>query len=132
MTESVSRLRLDKWLWFARFVKTRSLAQELCESGHVTVNGQAVHKPSTTIKPGDVLTLVLGPYKRFITVLELGTRRGPAPEAQLLYQQTHEPERLTGFKGEWEDRPEGEGRPTKKDRRAIDRLKGWDSGFLPD
>lgn len=130
MTDAASRLRLDKWLWFARFVKTRSLAQELCESGHVTLNGAAVHKSSTTVKAGDVLTLVLGPYKRFITVVALGTRRGPAPEAQALYQETQDAERLTGFKGEWEDRPEGEGRPTKKDRRATDRLKGWDTDLI--
>lgn len=121
-----TRLRLDKWLWFARFVKTRTLAQELCESGHVTLNGTAVHKASTTVKPGDELTLVLGPYKKFLAVVELGSRRGPAPEAQTLYRQTQEPERLVGFKGEWEDRPSGEGRPTKKDRRAVDRLKSWD------
>ncbi|SIS51648.1 heat shock protein Hsp15 [Insolitispirillum peregrinum] len=127
MTEQApARLRLDKWLWFARFVKSRTLAQELCESGHVTLNGASVHKASTTVKAGDTLTLVLGPYKRFITVVELGSRRGPAPEAQLLYQQTQDPERLIGFRGEWEDRPQGEGRPTKKDRRAIDQLKGWE------
>jgi ribosome-associated heat shock protein Hsp15 len=125
MTEAAPRLRLDKWLWFARFVKTRTLAQGLCESGHVTVNGKAVHKTSASLKVGDELTLVLGKIKRFVRVDALGTRRGPAPEAQELYSDLREPEHLGGgFRSDWEQRPEGEGRPTKKDRRAVDRLKG--------
>lgn len=124
MTDSAVRLRLDKWLWFARFVKTRGLAQDLCESGHVRLNGQPVSKASTTVKVGDELVLVLGPYRRFLRVLALGVRRGPAPEAQTLYEETAEAERLTGFLSEF--RPGGEGRPTKKDRRALDRLKGFD------
>lgn len=122
MTDPAAKLRLDKWLWFARFVKTRGLAQDLCESGHVRLNGQSVSKASTPVKPGDELVLVLGPYRRFLRVLALGVRRGPAPEAQTLYEETAETERLTGFLSEF--RPSGEGRPTKKDRRALDRLKG--------
>lgn len=124
MTDPAAKLRLDKWLWFARFVKTRGLAQDLCESGHVRLNGQPVSKASATVKPGDELVLVLGPYRRFLRVLALGVRRGPAPEAQALYQETAEPERLTGFLSEF--RPSGDGRPTKKDRRALERLKGMD------
>lgn len=124
MTDPQTRLRLDKWLWFARFVKTRTLAQGLCASGHVTVNGTAVHKTSATLKPGDELTLVLGSVRRFVRVEALGERRGPAPEAQQLYSELREPERLGGFRAEWGHRAEGEGRPTKKNRRALDRLKG--------
>jgi ribosome-associated heat shock protein Hsp15 len=117
-------LRLDKWLWFTRFVKTRTLAQDLCASGHVTLNGTAVHKTSTAIKVGDEVTLVLGKIKRFVRVEALGTRRGPAPEAQMLYSEPKEPEHLGGaFRSDWEQRPKGDGRPTKKDRRAVDRLQ---------
>jgi ribosome-associated heat shock protein Hsp15 len=124
MTGSAPRLRLDKWLWFARFVKTRTLAQGLCASGHVTVNGTAVHKASATIKIGDEVILVLGKIKRFLQVQDLGSRRGPAPEAQLLYSELKEPEHLGGaIRNDWEQRPKGDGRPTKKDRRAVDRLR---------
>jgi ribosome-associated heat shock protein Hsp15 len=121
-TASPGRLRLDKWLWYTRFVKTRTLAQTLCASGHVKLNGASVAKASTTVKPGDELELVTGPVRRYIRIVALGDRRGPAPEAQALYEQVREPERLTGFRSEV--RPRGEGRPTKKDRRDIDRLKG--------
>lgn len=121
------RLRLDKWLWHARFVKTRSLAQKLCESGHVKLNGSSVGKSSTTVKTGDELELVLGSWRRWLRVLALGERRGPAPEAQALYDATREPERLGGFRAEQgfrqAHRPKGEGRPTKKDRRAMDKFR---------
>lgn len=122
-----ARLRLDKWLWHARFVKTRSLAQKLCESGHVKLNGTSVTKPATTIKPGDELEMVLGPWRRWLRIKALGDRRGPAPEAQTLYEQTAEPERLGGFKAEQgfrqAHRARGDGRPTKKDRREMDRFR---------
>lgn len=128
MTEGPTpRLRLDKWLWQARFVKTRSLAQKLCESGHVKLNGASVTKPSTTVKPGDDLEMVLGPWRRWLRVVALGERRGPAPEAQALYEATAEPERLGGFRAEQgfrqAHRPKGDGRPTKKERRAMDRFR---------
>lgn len=129
MTEPAKdKLRLDKWLWHARFVKTRSLAQKLAESGHVKLNGAAVGKAAQTVRPGDELELVLGPMRRAVRVLALGERRGPAPEAQALYEETRPPERLGGFLGEHvaEVRPRGDGRPTKKDRRETERLKGLD------
>ena len=75
------RLRIDKWLWHARFYKTRSLAQRAAESGLIRLNGNRLDKSSTVVAPGDVLTLPRGRE-----VLALGTRRGPAPEAQALYQ----------------------------------------------
>ena len=78
-------LRLDKWLWQARFVKSRSLAVALIGTGHLRVNGQPVSKPAHSIGEGDVLTLPLAGRVRLIRVLALGLRRGPAPEAQSLY-----------------------------------------------
>lgn len=78
-------LRLDKWLWFARFFKTRSLANRYCAHARVRVNGSIVDKPHHLLRVGDVLTFPLGPRIRVIRVLTLGERRGPAPEARLLY-----------------------------------------------
>ncbi len=78
-------LRLDKWLWQARFVKSRSLAAALVASGHLRVNGQPVAKPAHMVGPGDVLTFALGGRVRLIRILDLGERRGPAPEARALY-----------------------------------------------
>lgn len=127
MSEASSRLRIDKWLWFARFVKTRSLAQKLCESGHVKLNGTSVLKPSQTVKVGDELVMVLGPVRKSIRIAQLGARRGPAAEAQALYAETAPLERLQGPRAlaGAEVRTPGTGRPTKKDRRQIDKLKGF-------
>jgi ribosome-associated heat shock protein Hsp15 len=80
------RLRLDKWLWFARFCKSRALAAELCASGRLRCSGNLVTKPHHAIHPGDVLTFPLGRHIRVIRVLALGTRRGPAAEARTLYE----------------------------------------------
>jgi ribosome-associated heat shock protein Hsp15 len=82
---SGDRLRLDKWLWQARFFKSRNLAAAAVETGHIRVNGQPVSRPGREIAPGDTLTLPLGPRVRLIRILALGHRRGPAPEAQALY-----------------------------------------------
>lgn len=78
--------RLDKWLWFARLAKSRTLAARLVEEGQVRVNRVKVEKPAVTIKPGDVLTLSLGAQIRVLRVLNPGTRRGPAAEACTLYE----------------------------------------------
>jgi ribosome-associated heat shock protein Hsp15 len=80
--------RLDQWLWFARFAKSRSIAARLCAAGAVNVNGVAVGKANHTIKPGDIVVLPQGPWQRTVEVLALGTRRGPASEAQMLYRET--------------------------------------------
>lgn len=80
-------MRIDKWLWFARFFKTRSLAQKVVESGEVTRNGRPVAKPSENVVPGDELTFPTGPKLRRVRVLAEGERRGPAPEAQGLYEE---------------------------------------------
>ncbi|MHB1204775.1 MAG: RNA-binding S4 domain-containing protein [Rhodospirillaceae bacterium] len=90
----IDALRLDKWLWFARFCKSRALAQRMIDRGQVTLNGAAVEKTSTTVRPGDRLEIVLGPIKRRVRVRGLGERRGSAPEAQALYEETAPPERL--------------------------------------
>jgi ribosome-associated heat shock protein Hsp15 len=81
----MTSLRLDKWLWFARFAKTRSLAAKLCASGAVTVGGATVTKPGHLVRIGDALTVEQGRSLRRITVLALGERRGPHAEARRLY-----------------------------------------------
>ena len=78
-------LRLDKWLWHARFFKTRSLAAKVVQSGAVRVNGTRITKPAYALRPGDTLTFAQARRIRVVTVLLLGTRRGPAAEAQSLY-----------------------------------------------
>ena len=123
MNEPRATLRIDKWLWYARFFKTRGLATKLVGGGHCRVNGDHVTKASFGVGVGDVLTFPQGRRVRVVEVVELGTRRGPAPEAQALYIDRSpppppRPERNPGF--------EGKGRPTKKDRRAIDRGPGGD------
>ena len=85
MTEQDS-LRVDKYLWFARFFKTRSLATKRANGGRIRINGNKIKKSSDTIRIGDILTFVQGNEIRVIRVLNLGTRRGPAQEAQSLYE----------------------------------------------
>ncbi|MEA1675369.1 RNA-binding S4 domain-containing protein [Nitrospirillum sp. BR 11163] len=85
------RLRLDKWLWYARFLKSRSLAAKLCGSGTIRCAGTPITKAHHAVRPGDVLTFPLGNHIRVIKVLALGTRRGPAPEAQALYEDLSPP-----------------------------------------
>jgi ribosome-associated heat shock protein Hsp15 len=80
------RQRLDKWLWFARAVKSRSLAAKLVESGAVRINRVRVDQPSHAVKPGDVLTIGIGPRVLVWRVLAFAERRGPAPEARTLYE----------------------------------------------
>jgi ribosome-associated heat shock protein Hsp15 len=80
-----SRVRLDKWLWHARFVKTRALAVKLCESG-IRVDGVRIEKPGATVRPGQVLTFALGRHVRVIELVAIGDRRGPAAEARSLYR----------------------------------------------
>ena len=117
MLDTAAKLRLDKWLWHARFFKTRSLAAKQVGGGHVRVNGNRVSKPAYAIGPGDVLTFPQARTIRVIKVLALGDRRGPASEAQTLYDDLDPPQPS-------EPAPDRTGeRPTKKDRRAIDALR---------
>jgi ribosome-associated heat shock protein Hsp15 len=90
-----SKTRLDQWLWFARFVKSRSLAARLCAAGAVSLNGSVVGKASQTVRVGDEVALVLRGWQRTVRVAVLGTRRGPAPEARLLYEEVAAATRLS-------------------------------------
>ena len=117
------RLRLDKWLWYARFFKTRSIAARACAAHRLRINGEVVMKSHATVKPGDVLTFPLGPHIRVIEVLALGRRRGPAPEGRALYDDLSPPEVILRKTSAGDDSR----RPTKAGRRAIMRLK--ESGF---
>lgn len=121
--------RLDQWLWHARIFKSRSLAARHCRSRKVRVNGTPITKASTTIAPGDVLTLQKERRVRVFRVMALATRRGPAPEAQLLYEDISPPPPPRDARESTPAaRQRGGGRPTKKERRAIDRLRSvWKS-----
>jgi ribosome-associated heat shock protein Hsp15 len=118
MTDAPVKLRLDKWLWHGRFFKTRSLAARQVAASHVRVNGDKTDKPARMIAPGDVLTFVQAEQVRVVRVLDLGERRGPATEAALLFEDLSPPVQP---KVPVEDRVGG--RPTKKDRRAMDMLR---------
>lgn len=125
----MDKLRIDKWLWAARFYKTRSLACDEIDKGRVQVNGATV-KPAREVKAGDSVQLRNGAITRTVTVLGVSDKRGPAPQAALLFQETEasiqqrqqaaEQRRLA---------PEpaltlSQGRPTKRDRRDADKLRG--------
>ena len=84
--------RIDKWLWFARMVKTRTLAQAIVSQGQVRVNKARISKSSQDVSPGDIVTLALHGRVRVIRVLAIGTRRGPASEAQMLFEDIAQPE----------------------------------------
>lgn len=123
------RQRIDKWLFFARVVKSRSLAAKLVQAGRVRVNGDKTDQASTLVKPGDTLTLSLDRRIGVLRVVACGERRGPYEEARLLYEDLSPepspadrmlPDALSPV------RDGGSGRPTKKDRRATDRLSGKD------
>ena len=95
------KTRLDQWLWFARFVKSRSLAARLCSAGAILVNGAQVTKPNQTVRIGDVVVLPQGGWQLTVRVAELGTRRGPASEARTLYEEAAAARRLSERKPAW-------------------------------
>lgn len=120
--------RLDKWLWFARVVKTRTLATSLVLDGKVRVNRVRVDKPSQTVRPGDVITVTAHSRVRILKVMAAGERRGSATVAQTLYEDLT-PEAGSGIASPDSasdpgspQREPGAGRPTKRERRAIDQL----------
>lgn len=121
---STTRQRIDKWLFFARMVKSRSLAQVHVQNGHVRVNGERVLQPSYPLKIGDRVDLTLERRDIALIVRQPGARRGPFEEAKLLYEDVTPPadetKRLTRL--EQAVRAPGSGRPTKRQRREIDRL----------
>jgi ribosome-associated heat shock protein Hsp15 len=121
-------LRLDKWLWHARFARTRSLAAKLVAEARFRINGNPTEKAHHAVRPGDVLTFPLGPHIRVIKVLALGVRRGPAPEARLLYEDLEppQPKDPTPKDPPVAPREDGAGRPTKRERRQTDRLRSDD------
>ena len=122
MTDQPARQRIDKWLFFARIAKSRSLAQDWIEGGHVSVNGAKVRRSSAEIRPGDRLEVLVERRTYILVVKAPGDRRGPYAEARLLYDdESPVPEKLTPF--EQAQRAPGSGRPEKKDRRALDRLR---------
>jgi len=127
----MEKLRIDKWLWAARFYKTRTLANEEVVKGRIDVNGQEV-KPARELKVGDTVSLRQGTVRRTVVVKGLSGMRGPAPVAQQLYEET--PESLTSREQAAEQRrlaPEPahsieQGRPTKRGRRELDDAhRGW-------
>lgn len=120
----VSRQRIDKWLFFARMAKSRSLAQSYIQSGGVRVNDLPIRQPSYLLKIGDRLTIRFERMDRILIVRDTGERRGPFEEAKLLYEDLTPPREKTDAFTPFEQalRDPGAGRPTKKDRRAIDRL----------
>lgn len=127
MSEDHDKVRIDKWLWAARFFKTRSLATEAVAGGKVEVNGDRA-KPAKTVKPGDAVRLRLGPYEHALVVRALAERRGTARDAQALYEETAES--LAARQRQAEQLRlapaafvfEEKGRPTKKDRRDLARF----------
>jgi ribosome-associated heat shock protein Hsp15 len=127
MHDDPDRVRLDKWLWAARFFKTRSLATEAVAGGKVEVNGERA-KPAKAVKAGDEIRLRLGPYEHALIVRQLGERRGPASVAQTLFEETQASrEARERLAAQLKMAPptfvyEEKGRPTKKDRRDLSRL----------
>lgn len=125
--DETPKVRLDKWLWAARFFKTRSLAATAIETGKVEVNGERA-KRAKQLQVGDAVSIRLGPFTHHVDVLGLSERRGPAPEAAKLYAETPE-----GLKARELLRAQmkaaapafgyDSGKPTKKDRRALQKLR---------
>jgi ribosome-associated heat shock protein Hsp15 len=125
---SLDKMRLDKWLWAARFFKTRSLATQAIDNGRVKLNGERV-KPAREVKPGDRLEVHIGDADWTLAVRALAMQRGPAPVAQMLYEE--DPASHARRQQQLRDRklaasPEAaiKGRPTKRDRRQIHRFTG--------
>ena len=122
--------RVDRWLWFTRLFKSRSLASKAVEDGVVRITraGQTIRtdKPSYTLKPGDVVTLKIRGAVRVVEVVSGGVRRGPASEAQTLYKDLAPPVTSSRAEPEVPSSPRPPGRPDKRDRRAIEALKARD------
>jgi ribosome-associated heat shock protein Hsp15 len=121
----LDRQRIDKWLWHARVVRTRSAAAALSDSGLVRINGVRIDTSSRPVRPGDVVTVALDRNVRILKVIGFAERRGSAEIARVLYEDLTpppEPPKEPQAGG----RDEGAGRPTKRERREIDRLQGRD------
>jgi ribosome-associated heat shock protein Hsp15 len=121
-------VRLDKWLWAARFFKTRSIASQSIAAGHVKIGGNRA-KAAHIVRPGDEIAVVIGPYTHTVRVRSVSAVRRGAPEARLLYEENAESiaarEALTAvLKADRGSFQPAASRPSKRDRRAVDRLRG--------
>ena len=125
MSDAAETIRLDKWLWQARFFKSRSLAAGIVSAGKVRVDGTLVSKPARSVGAGMVLTFSKEADVKVVRILACGTRRGPAPEAQALYEDMSP----KPVKRPSNPRFEGKGRPTKKDRRDMKSQLRGDGSF---
>jgi len=125
LSDGRETIRLDKWLWQARFFKSRSIAAAVISAGHVRVNSAPVSKPARVVGADDVLTFPQERQVRVIKILALGTRRGPATEAQTLYDDQSPPV----VKAETNPRFDGGGRPTGKNRRDMMAARRRDDPF---
>jgi ribosome-associated heat shock protein Hsp15 len=127
MDQGSDKVRVDKWLWAARFYKTRSLATEAVAGGKIEVNGERA-KPAKTVKQGDEIRVRVGPYEHILIVRDLADRRGPASVAQALYEETQASrDARQRLATQLAAAPatfvyEEKGRPTKKDRRDLSRF----------
>jgi ribosome-associated heat shock protein Hsp15 len=117
----LDRQRIDKWLWHARVVRTRSAAASLADKGHVRVNGARIDAASKIVRPGDVITVTLDRV-RVLKVLAFCERRGDADAGRALYEDLSPPVHIRKTESGDAVREPGSGRPTKRERRALDRL----------
>ncbi len=121
-----NRQRIDKWLFFARIVKSRTLAAKLAQSGRVRVNGDKIDLASRQVVPGDVLTVTLDRQVKVLRIVSSGERRGPYEEARLLYEDLSPPPSSgprDSLKPMSPLREAGSGRPTKRERRQLDKWR---------
>jgi ribosome-associated heat shock protein Hsp15 len=128
-TAAPERVRIDKWLWAARFFKTRSGAAQAVEGGRVKLHDARV-KPAHPVRPGDVIAVHIGGYEWTVTVRALAERRGPASVARELYEESEESRRKRSeavgrVRAGFDPEPEPGGRPEKKQRRELKRVRGY-------
>jgi ribosome-associated heat shock protein Hsp15 len=123
--KTLEEVRIDRWLWAARFFKSRTLAAKACIGGKVDINGKGA-KSHKSVKPGDLIEFMVGDWERKVKVLMLAERRGPAAAARLLYEDlSPPPPSKTDFLfSPTPSRPKGAGRPTKREGRKLRKLKG--------
>jgi ribosome-associated heat shock protein Hsp15 len=118
-------VRIDRWLWATRLFKSRTLAAKACIGGRVDVNGVSA-KPHKPVRQGDMIDFKIGDWERKVKVLQLSDKRGPAPAARLLYEDLSPPppSKEDYLFGSTPSRSRGSGRPTKRERRKLDKLRG--------
>ncbi len=128
-SQNLDQQRLDQWLWHARFFKSRTLAATIIKTKKVRIDGVAVGKPSFNVRPGQTLTFQKDKRVRIIEIISLANRRGPAPEAQALYndlsptEPTKDDKKASITTAPTATRDPGTGRPSKKERRALNNLR---------